>query len=65
LSAEEVERIFALGFMLEQLRADIADLAHCTNELAQPNRVKPFRAAREIGKRLQRRSAQSQYPGST
>jgi len=47
LSGDEVERIFALSFAFEQLHADFTDLAHCVNELAQPDSAKPFRAARE------------------
>jgi uncharacterized membrane protein YccC len=32
LSSSEVERIFALGFALEQLRQDLSDLARCVQE---------------------------------
>ena len=35
LSMDEVERLFALGFALEQLRADFSDLARCVRETAQ------------------------------
>jgi uncharacterized membrane protein YccC len=35
LSTSEVERLFALGFALEQLRHNFADLARCLHELAQ------------------------------
>ena len=34
LSDEEVERIFALGFALDQLRRNFTDLARCVSELA-------------------------------
>ena len=37
LSADEVERIFALSFAFEQLHADFIDLAGSVNELAQSN----------------------------
>src|ERR1700752_4900099 len=47
LSGDEVERIFAVSFAFAQLHADFTDLAHCVNELAQPDSAKPFRAARE------------------
>jgi uncharacterized membrane protein YccC len=47
LPGGEVERIFALGFTLDQLRGDLTDLAHCTNGLAQPNGGTTARAARE------------------
>jgi uncharacterized membrane protein YccC len=35
LSADEVERIFALGFALDQLRRNFADLDRCVSEFAQ------------------------------
>jgi hypothetical protein len=34
LSSEEVERIFAFGFALEQLRNNLADLERCVRENA-------------------------------
>ncbi|QXX74881.1 FUSC family protein [Methylovirgula sp. HY1] len=34
LSAQEVERVFALGFALEQLHRDLADLQRCVTESA-------------------------------
>jgi len=34
LSTDELERLFALGFALEQLRHDLSDLARCVRELA-------------------------------
>ena len=40
LSTTEVERLFALGFALEQLRRNLSDLARCVGELARgPARV--------------------------
>jgi uncharacterized membrane protein YccC len=40
LSTNEVERLFALGFALEQLRRNFSDLARCARELAPgPGRV--------------------------
>ena len=36
LPMETVERIFALGFALEQLRQNCKDLARCVTEIAQP-----------------------------
>jgi hypothetical protein len=38
LSDSEVERIFALGFALEQLRHNFSDLQRCVEEWAQPVR---------------------------
>jgi uncharacterized membrane protein YccC len=35
LSTDELERLFALGFALEQLRHDLSDLARCVRELAE------------------------------
>jgi hypothetical protein len=35
LSSGEVERLFALGFALEQLHRNFADLARCVDERAQ------------------------------
>jgi hypothetical protein len=35
LAEESVERIFALGFALDQLRLHLRDLARCVAELAQ------------------------------
>jgi hypothetical protein len=35
LSTGEVERLFALGFALEQLRQNFADLARCQQEFAR------------------------------
>lgn len=35
LSSQEVERVFALGFALEQLRRDVGDLHRCVSELAK------------------------------
>jgi uncharacterized membrane protein YccC len=37
LSVEVVERIFALGFVLEQLHQHFVDLARCITELAEPS----------------------------
>ena len=37
LSVDEVERVFALGFALEQLQANLVDLARSINELGQPD----------------------------
>ena len=34
LSVDEVERFFALGFALEQMRANLRDLERCVAELA-------------------------------
>jgi len=34
LSTDEIERLFALGFALEQLRQNFSDLARCVQELA-------------------------------
>jgi hypothetical protein len=36
LSSSEVERLFALGFALEQLNRNFADLARCVEEGARP-----------------------------
>src|ERR1700722_3993033 len=36
LSAVDVEQVFALGFALEQMQRDFADLARCVREYAQP-----------------------------
>jgi hypothetical protein len=36
LSTAEVERLFALGFMLEQIQRNLADLARCVQEWAEP-----------------------------
>jgi hypothetical protein len=36
LPAEAVERIFALGFALDQMRRNFDDLARCVGEFAQP-----------------------------
>jgi uncharacterized membrane protein YccC len=44
LPAEAVERIFALGFSLDQLHENFGDLARCVSEFAQPGKaesVKP------------------------
>ena len=40
LSTDEVERLFALGFVLEQLRRNLADLARCVQEWARPVEAK-------------------------
>jgi uncharacterized membrane protein YccC len=39
LASDVVERIFALGFALEQLHQNFIDLAHCVSEFAQSNTV--------------------------
>jgi uncharacterized membrane protein YccC len=39
LSDSEVERIFALGFALEQLQRNFRDLERCVQEWAQPSRL--------------------------
>lgn len=39
LSAHEVERIFALGFALEQLHRDLGDLQRCVTEAAKPSKA--------------------------
>lgn len=36
LSTDEVERLFALGFVLEQIHRNLADLARCVQEWALP-----------------------------
>jgi hypothetical protein len=36
LSTDEVERLFALGFMLEQIHRNLGDLARCVHEWAGP-----------------------------
>ena len=36
LSTDDVERLFALGFVLEQVHRNLADLARCVQEWAQP-----------------------------
>jgi len=36
LSTDEVERLFALGFMLEQIHRNLGDLARCVQEWAGP-----------------------------
>ena len=36
LPSDTVERVFALGFALEQLRQNFIDLARCATEFAQP-----------------------------
>jgi uncharacterized membrane protein YccC len=36
LSTNEVERLFALGFVLEQVHRNLADLARCVQEWARP-----------------------------
>jgi len=36
LSTDEVERLFALGFVLEQVHRNLADLARCVQEWARP-----------------------------
>jgi uncharacterized membrane protein YccC len=41
LPIEAVERIFALGFALEQLRQNFSDLARCLTEFAQPAGAPP------------------------
>ena len=42
LSSSEVERLFALGFALEQLHRNFADLARCVEEAARPRgKAKP------------------------
>src|SRR6516162_10263326 len=42
LSSSEVERLFALGFGLEQLHRNFLDLARCVEEGAQPRgKAKP------------------------
>jgi hypothetical protein len=43
LPIEAVERIFALGFALEQLRQNFRDLARCLTEFAQPTGAPPVR----------------------
>jgi len=40
LSADAVERIFALSFGFEQLHADLVELAKCVDELAKSNSAK-------------------------
>jgi uncharacterized membrane protein YccC len=39
LPGDEVERIFALGFALEQIHQNVIDLARCVSEFAQPTGV--------------------------
>jgi uncharacterized membrane protein YccC len=39
LPSDDIERIFALGFALEQVRQNVIDLARCVNEFAQPTGV--------------------------
>ena len=36
LSTDEVERLFALGFVLDQVHRNLADLARCVQEWARP-----------------------------
>jgi len=38
LADEATERIFAMSFMVGQLCSNLQDLAHCTRDLALPNR---------------------------
>jgi hypothetical protein len=39
LTGSEVEHLFALGFVLEQLLQHFADLGRCIEEWAQPSRA--------------------------
>lgn len=49
LSSQEVERVFALGFALEQLHRDLADLQRCVTESARVPREKGMRKAMQKG----------------
>jgi hypothetical protein len=40
-----VERIFALGFALDQMHRNLNDLARCVAESAQPRTTRPALAA--------------------
>jgi hypothetical protein len=40
-----VERIFALGFALDQMHRNLNDLARCVAESAQPRATRPAIAA--------------------
>jgi hypothetical protein len=40
-----VERIFALGFALEQMHRNLNDLARCVDEFAPPHAAHPTMAA--------------------
>jgi uncharacterized membrane protein YccC len=41
LSTDQVERLFTLGFVLEQLHRNLADLVRCVEEWARPVAVQP------------------------
>ena len=45
LPLECVERIFALGFALDQMHRNLNDLARCVAESAQPRTTRPALAA--------------------
>ena len=45
LSDEAAERVFALGFALEQVRRNLSDLARCVTEFAPPHAARPANAA--------------------
>ena len=49
LPGDEVERIFALGFALEQLHQNFIDLARCVTEFAQSNTAKSEPSAVDRG----------------
>jgi hypothetical protein len=44
LPVDEVERIFALGFALEQLHQNFIDLGRCVTEFAEPGTVSKQRS---------------------
>jgi uncharacterized membrane protein YccC len=44
LPVDEVERIFALGFVLEQVHQNFIDLARCVTEFAEPGTVSKSRS---------------------
>jgi uncharacterized membrane protein YccC len=49
LSDEELERIFALGFALDQLRLHLRDLARCVGEFATARSLTPSDVAADAG----------------